>query len=67
MIKKWSIDLLSKQSIEILIDLVEIKLGSLLVQDREDAKELKKIEGCRQELLSGLSKKMLSKAERACA
>ena len=53
----WSKTLLSKQSLEILIDLVEIKLGALQVQDREDARELRKIEACRKELLSSAQKK----------
>ena len=38
---------LSKQSIETLLDLVEIKLGCMEVYDREDARELDLLEGCR--------------------
>jgi hypothetical protein len=41
---------LSKQSIEALLDLVEIKLGCMEVFDREDAKELAVLEACRDEL-----------------
>ena len=43
---------LSKQSIETLLDLVEIKLGCMEVYDREDARELDLLEGCRRELLA---------------
>lgn len=42
---------LSKQSIENLLDLVEIKLSCLEVIDREDARELKQLQACRNELL----------------
>lgn len=42
---------LSHQSIEILLDLIEIKVSSLHIQDREDARELNKLRKCRQELL----------------
>ena len=42
---------LSLQSIEILLDLIEIKIGYMHVQDRDDAKELLKLRYCRQELL----------------
>lgn len=43
---------LSPQSIEILLDLLEIKIGYMHVQDRDDAKELLKLRYCRQELLA---------------
>lgn len=46
--------MLSKQSVEILLDLVEIKLGAMQVQDREDARELVRVEKCRKELMSTL-------------
>lgn len=42
---------LSKQSIESLLDLVEIKLSCIEVIDREDARELKQLRTCRDELL----------------
>ena len=42
---------LSKQSIENLLDLVEIKLSCIEVIDREDARELKQLRACRDELL----------------
>ncbi|MBN9565530.1 MAG: hypothetical protein J0G29_05495 [Alphaproteobacteria bacterium] len=45
---------LSPQSIEILLDLIEIKMGYMHVQDRDDAKELLKLRYCRQELLKML-------------
>ena len=41
---------LSRKCIETLIDLVEIKLGSIEVCDREDAKVLAVLERCRHEL-----------------
>ena len=43
---------LSQQSAEILLDLLEIKVGALQVQDRDDVRELNKLRKCRQELLS---------------
>jgi hypothetical protein len=42
---------LSKQSITNLLDLVEIKISCLQVLDREDAREMKHLESCRNELL----------------
>tara|TARA_Y100001936_G_scaffold247633_1_gene293861 strand:- start:47241 stop:47465 length:225 start_codon:yes stop_codon:yes gene_type:complete len=42
---------LSKQSIENLIDLVEIKISTLQVLDRENAREMKYLENCRGELM----------------
>ena len=41
----------SKRSIETLLDLVEIKLSAMEVSDREDARELAKLENARDELL----------------
>lgn len=43
---------LSRQSIENLLDLVEIKLSTLQVLDREDEREQRCLEGCRTELLA---------------
>lgn len=43
---------LSKRSIETILDLVEIKLSSMQVIDRDDARELAQLEICRRELLS---------------
>lgn len=42
---------LTKRSIETILDLVEIKLHSMQVIDREDARELEVLESCRRELL----------------
>jgi len=42
---------LSRQSLEILVDLVEIKVSLFQVQDRDDVREHSKIRKCRQELL----------------
>lgn len=43
---------LSRQSVEILLDLIEIKFSAIQIQDRDDARELNKLRKCRQELLS---------------
>lgn len=55
LIKKDS-PMVSQQSLEILLDLIEIKVSSLQIQDRDDAKELNKLRKCRQELLSEANK-----------
>lgn len=47
---------ISQQSIEILLDLIEIKVNALQIQDRDDARELNKLRKCRQELLSEQNK-----------
>lgn len=44
--------MLSKQSLDILIDLVEIKLSSILVQDKDDIKEVRRLKNCKSELIS---------------
>lgn len=49
---------LSRPSLEILLDLIEIKVGALEVQDRDDARELNKLRKCRQELVSELNKSL---------
>jgi hypothetical protein len=41
---------LSKRTIEMLLDLVEIKLSYMDISDREDAKDLHLLERCREEL-----------------
>jgi len=46
---------LTKQSLDILLDLIEIKVSSLQIQDRDDARELNKLRKCRQELLLELN------------
>lgn len=43
---------LSRKCIETLIDLVEIKLGSIEVCDNEDARVLAVLERCRRELMA---------------
>jgi len=54
---------LSKQSIENLLDLVEIKIGALQIVDREDQRKLKHPEACRSEL-TGMQDKMKSSRRR---
>jgi len=54
---------LSKQSIENLLDLVEIKIGALQIVDREDQRELKYLETCRDELI-GLQDEIRSNRRR---
>ena len=48
---------LSRRSIEMLLDLVEIKISYMDVADREDARDLVVLERCREELrsLTGLA------------
>ncbi len=55
---------LSKQSIDNLLDLVEIKLGCMQVLDRDDARELAHLEACRRELLGMKAEKRGSKRVR---
>lgn len=43
---------ISKRSVETLLDLVEIKLSSMQVLDREDAREMAQLESCRRDLLA---------------
>lgn len=43
---------LSRQSREILLDLIEIKVSSLEVQDLDDRRVLTSLQKCRQELLA---------------
>ena len=45
---------LSRRSVEMLLDLVEIKISYMDVADREDARDLVVLERCREEL-KGLS------------
>ena len=44
--------MLSKQSVDIVIDLVEIKLSAILVQDKDDLREVNKLKHCKSELLN---------------
>jgi hypothetical protein len=41
---------LSKRTVEMLLDLVEIKLSYMDISDREDAKDLQVLERCKEEL-----------------
>ncbi len=41
---------LSKRSVEMLLDLVEIKLSYMDISDREDARDMEILERCREEL-----------------
>lgn len=41
---------LSRKSIEVLLDLLEIKLSCIEISDREDAREVKVLERARKEL-----------------
>ena len=41
---------LSKRSIEMLLDLVEIKLSYMDISDREDARDMQILERCKEEL-----------------
>ena len=41
---------LSKRSIEILIDLIEVRISVLMITDQEDTRELKRLQRCKQEL-----------------
>jgi hypothetical protein len=43
---------LSKRSVEMLLDLVEIKLSYMDISDREDARDMEILERCREELRS---------------
>ena len=45
---------LSKQSLEIMLDLIEMKIAAIQIQDRDDARELSRLGKCRQELLQEL-------------
>lgn len=46
---------LSKRSIEILIDLLEIRISVLMISDQEDTRELLRLKKCKQELQNILS------------
>ncbi len=44
--------MLSKQSLDILIDLVEIKLSAILIQDKDDMREVNRLKHCKNELIN---------------
>lgn len=43
--------MLSKRSLDILLDLIEIKLSAIVVQDKEDVREVVNLKKCRKELI----------------
>lgn len=49
--------MLSMQSLDILFDLTEIKLNSIIVQDKEDLREFNKLKNCRRELLDEINER----------
>lgn len=55
--------MLSKQSLDILIDLVEIKLSAILIQDKDDMREVNRLKHCKNELIN--FKKLFNKARSA--
>jgi hypothetical protein len=60
---------LSRRSVEMLLDLVEIKISYMDVADREDARDLVVLERCREELrsLTGASAASASASASAAA
>jgi hypothetical protein len=42
--------MLSRQSLEILVDLVEIKLSTIIIMDKEDIREVRRLKNCKNEL-----------------
>lgn len=42
---------ISHESLEIIIDLIEIKMGALQIHDSEDIREVNKLRKCKQEFL----------------
>jgi hypothetical protein len=47
---------ISRESVEIILDLIEIKMNTLQVQDKDDTRELTKLRKCKQELMAFLGK-----------
>ena len=45
---------ISRESLEIILDLIEIKMSALQIHDKDDAREVNKLRKCRQELLNNL-------------
>lgn len=43
--------MISRQSLEILIDLIEIKLSAIIIQDKDDIREVRKLKNCKNELI----------------
>ena len=46
---------ISHESLEIILDLIEIKMNALQIHDNEDAREVNKLRKCKQEFLSLLN------------
>lgn len=51
---------ISRESLEIILDLIEIKVNTLQIHDKDDARELNRLRKCRQELLSHLKQLSLN-------
>lgn len=50
--KAASLESLTRESLETLLDLVEIRLGHVEIYDREDARELRQLQKTRDQLTS---------------
>ncbi|MBE6447663.1 MAG: hypothetical protein E7015_04265 [Alphaproteobacteria bacterium] len=57
--------MLSKQSVEMLLDLVEIKLSAIIVQDKDDIREVLKLRRCRSELIESKKQHHRNKSDYA--
>lgn len=44
--------IISQESLEIILDLIEIKVSALQIHDKDDEREVNKLKKCKQELLS---------------
>lgn len=42
--------MLNRHSLEILLDLLEIKISTIMVQNKDDLREVKKLKACRKEI-----------------
>ncbi|MBA3813740.1 MAG: hypothetical protein H0X26_04510 [Alphaproteobacteria bacterium] len=51
---------ISHESLEIILDLIEIKMNVLQIHDRDDAREANKLRKCKQEFLSLFNESSLS-------
>jgi len=57
--------ILSRQSLEMLLDLIEIKVNAIEMEDREDIRELNRLKRCRQELIIELKKPSVGYTKKA--
>lgn len=57
--------ILSRQSLEMLLDLIEIKVSAIEIDDREDIRELNRLKRCRQELIIELKKPPIGYTKKA--